>query len=395
MALPENRGMESTEQAGPFAASSGATSRGGDSTPSPDVSPPQVPGDVAPDAHGPRRWFRSAMLWMLVLLVTFCMLVYQRRTGPTYPYRGSVAVEGRSLGFELIRSEESTRDARVSIPDPGANFTASLFYRRYPTAEAFVEVPMRRESADVTSDGNAVGPETMGTGAAGRPSQVLVAELPRQPAAGKLEYFIEIWKQPSMGAPTVPADPEVAGTPRVLSLPSRTPIATIGGAEHRNIVIRFKDPVPAAVLLPHILFMLVAILFGIRAGIAAMLAPRSMHGYAWLTLAGLTIGGMILGPIVQKYAFGAYWTGFPFGGDLTDNKTLIMWGGWLVACLIVGWRFRPVRRSLMLQRGAVLAAAVVMIAAYLIPHSMRGSELDYAAVDAGADPAEAVGTSSP
>ena len=31
---------------------------------------------------------------------------------------------------------------------------------------------------------------------------------------------------------------------------------------------------------------------------------------AWLAFGTLTVGGMILGPIVQKHAFGAYWTGF-------------------------------------------------------------------------------------
>ena len=37
-------------------------------------------------------------------------------------------------------------------------------------------------------------------------------------------------------------------------------------------------------------------------------------------------------------------------------------------------------------------AALVMTVVYLIPHSMRGSELDFAAVDAGVPAAEAVGT---
>ena len=43
----------------------------------------------------------------------------------------------------------------------------------------------------------------------------------------------------------------------------------------------------------------------------------------------LAVGGFILGPLVQNYAFGELWTGVPFGWDLTDNKTLI-------ACDILG-----------------------------------------------------------
>ena len=40
---------------------------------------------------------------------------------------------------------------------------------------------------------------------------------------------------------------------------------------------------------------------------------------------------MILGPIVQYYAFGDLWTGIPFGWDLTDNKTLIALIFWILA----------------------------------------------------------------
>jgi hypothetical protein len=81
---------------------------------------------------------------------------------------------------------------------------------------------------------------------------------------------------------------------------------------------------------------------------------------------------MVLGPIVQKHAFVAYWTGIPFGWDLTDNKTLIAWLTWILACLLplsrAGWR-----------RALIIVAAVVTTAIYLIPHSVQGSQLDYAA----------------
>ena len=44
---------------------------------------------------------------------------------------------------------------------------------------------------------------------------------------------------------------------------------------------------------------------------------------------------MILGPLTQYYAFGALWTGFPFGIDLTDNKTLIALIGWIIAAFML------------------------------------------------------------
>jgi hypothetical protein len=114
-----------------------------------------------------------------------------------------------------------------------------------------------------------------------------------------------------------------------------------------------------------------------------------MRTQAWVALVGMTLGGMILGPIVQKYAFGAYWTGFPLGGDWTDNKMLVMWIVWIVACVVLGFGARPERKA---GRLVVLLAALVMTTVYLIPHSARGSELDYSKIDAGIDPAKAIET---
>ena len=87
----------------------------------------------------------------------------------------------------------------------------------------------------------------------------------------------------------------------------------------------------------------------------------------------LIIGGFILGPIIQHYAFGAFWTGFPFGHDLTDNKVLIAFIFWLAALVAVFKSKRPLRY--------VVIASVVTFIVFLIPHSLLGSELDYNEMD--------------
>jgi hypothetical protein len=138
----------------------------------------------------------------------------------------------------------------------------------------------------------------------------------------------------------------------------------------RAVVLRFRGDVPAALMLPHILFMFAAMLFSTRAGLAALTRHEKTGSYvAWT--AGLTsVGGMIFGPIVQYYAFGSFWTGVPFGWDLTDNKTLIAMIGWVAA-------FITTRRSKR-ARGWVLGASILMLVTFLIPHSLLGSQLDYA-----------------
>jgi hypothetical protein len=170
---------------------------------------------------------------------------------------------------------------------------------------------------------------------------VLLGFLPHQPIAGKLDYRVVL----------------ESGGERV-SLPER-------GA----IVTRFRGDVPGVFLLPHILLMFVGLLLSTRAGLEALVPGSDTRKLALWAFGLLTVGGMIFGPIVQYYGFGDLWTGVPFGWDLTDNKTLIfviLWG-WAI---YAGRGGRDARK-------AVLVAAVVTLAVYLIPHSVLGSEFDY------------------
>ena len=110
-------------------------------------------------------------------------------------------------------------------------------------------------------------------------------------------------------------------------------------------------------------------LFAMRTGIEALRPKSNPRKLALWTTGFLIAGGMILGPLVQKFAFGKFWTGFPLGSDLTDNKTLIAVIAWIVA-IIAGRGGKP-------ARGWVLAAVIILLAVYFIPHSLFGSELDY------------------
>lgn len=280
------------------------------------------------------------IIWILAVMLMAASVIYQRMTGPTHPKRGSFEAGGATHTYRLVRSGNSTTPAQVKIPDPGGETSATLEWRRYPTNDDFSLISM-------TSSGG-----------------FLTGNLPRQHAAGKVEYSVTL--QTPEGEIHLPSEAE------------------------NTVILRYKDPVPATVLIPHIFLMFFAVLFGIRTGLSAILAPSGMRWSAWTTLAGMTIGGMVLGPIVQKYAFGAYWTGWPFGGDLTDNKVLVMWIVWIIACATIG--FKPLKKE-WIGRILVVAAAAVMTVVYLIPHSMRGSELNYEALDSGTEASQAIETS--
>jgi hypothetical protein len=286
-----------------------------------------------------KRKALGVSLWILAILLMFSAAIYQRLTGPTHKLRGSFEESGQTYKYRLLRSEITTKHARIAIPDPGSCSAGRLWYKRYATADSFSPLPLLPDEDQ------------------------LAARLPAQPPAGKLEYYLEI--ACSGGAHRIPEEGD------------------------GNVIIRFRGDVPAYALLPHVLLMFFSVLFGIRCGLAALFGRQEMRRLAWITLFGMTLGGMILGPIVQKYAFGAFWTGVPFGYDLTDNKMLIMWLVWLVACFVLGFKPRGREKA---ARMAVIAATMIMIIVYLIPHSMHGSQLDYDKLDQGVPASEAIGS---
>jgi hypothetical protein len=114
-------------------------------------------------------------------------------------------------------------------------------------------------------------------------------------------------------------------------------------------------------------------LLSTRTGLEYFNQGKKFKSLTLLTFIFVIIGGFIFGPIVQKYAFGAFWTGFPFGHDLTDNKILIGFIGWLLA-LVALYKFKNPKRW-------IVFASILMFIIFLIPHSLLGSELDYNELD--------------
>jgi hypothetical protein len=262
----------------------------------------------------------SLMLWVLTIILTLATSVYQRRTGPTKPVRGSVEVADETIRYHLIRTHETGTDAAVRIKVEKPEITGIYKYRRYKSHDEWTEAPMIRDG------------------------EYLVAHIPDQPPAGKVMYDIFL---------------EHSG------------VRTQLNSDH--VIIRFKGHVPAVYLVPHIIFMLFAMIFSMRTGFEAIFRRHNTYLFAWLTVIFLFIGGLVFGPIVQKFAFGDYWTGWPFGTDLTDNKTAVAMIFWLIALYKV-YKNRQ-------ERVWVIIASVLLLLVYMIPHSMMGSEIDHTLVE--------------
>ncbi len=260
---------------------------------------------------------KTIILWIIAFLITAASAIYQRATGPTYPLKGETSLSGTRIEYELNRSHGGDDDHKVAIEVPDEAISGILYYKRYKTDDKWSPLEMKREG------------------------DKLAGYLPGQPPAGKLQYYLKL----SDGENT-----------------ARVP-------EFRDIVIRFKGAVPDWVMIPHVIFMFSAMLISTRTGLQAIFTERNIRVYTWWSTILIFIGGLIFGPIVQKFAFNELWAGIPFGIDLTDNKTLIAFLGWLVA-LIAVYRSRN-------PRPFVIGAAALTLIIFLIPHSMLGSELDY------------------
>ncbi|PLX17850.1 MAG: hypothetical protein C0599_13245 [Salinivirgaceae bacterium] len=257
------------------------------------------------------------LIWVAAIVITLSAAIYQRMTGPTYPLRFKTEVNGEAYKFKLTRSASIGKGCTVEIPANENVAKAKIVYRKYPGNFKYDTLSMNKDTATWN------------------------VQLPVQPAAAKLEYFALLYNENGK---------------------------LLFENSDNTAIVRFKGDVPAIVLTPHIILMFLAMLFSTAAMLMAVFKFGNFRLTSFVTLGLLAVGGLILGPIVQHYAFGEAWTGWPYGKDLTDNKTLITAIFWIGAVVL------NIKKP---RRWAVIIAAVVLLAVYSIPHSARGSEFDH------------------
>lgn len=272
-----------------------------------------TPVSVSKKSIKEKLWF----LWLIAFILMAATLYYQRTTGPTNEKRITVNFGDNEYKFKFLRSWGGEKDCPIILEVPDTSVKAALYFKRYKVVEDYKEVIFERNNSTLT------------------------AFLPHQPPAGKLEYFI-VFKDSAGNKKPVSGDD--------------------------TVIIRFKGDVPLAILLLHIFFMFFGMWLSNITGLLALFKNKLFVKYAVFTAIFLFIGGFIFGPIVQKYAFDVYWSGFPFDTDLTDNKHLISFGVWAIAILF----------SLKNPKYYLgIIAAIILIITFAIPHSAMGSEYDY------------------
>ncbi|MCK9281671.1 MAG: hypothetical protein M0P71_13680 [Melioribacteraceae bacterium] len=264
---------------------------------------------------------KNLILWLIAFIITVSSAIYQRLTGPTYPISGEAKISNSEIQFKLDRSHGGEGDHIITIDVSDKDIKGNLVWKRFKSHDQWENQEM------VYKEGK------------------LLGILPHQPPAGKIIYHIELSKNNM-----------------AIHIPN----------DEQNI-IRFKGDVPIWILIPHVIVMFGAMLVSTRAGLEILNQQNSLDKLVAWTLALAILGGLIFGPIVQYFAFGALWTGVPFGWDLTDNKTLIAVIVWVIAWFKMKNSDNPYL--------VALIASVVMLIVFLIPHSVLGSEIDHTKIN--------------
>lgn len=284
-----------------------------------------------PDVTDRRPLIRSLSLWLLSIIVSVLCFTYQDRTGPTYPLEGTFPTQRGRVHFKFLRSETIGNDLKVLLVDPlPEGLTGHVKYRRFKSNDDWATLQFKSGVFAFSRRGRS---ETV---------QGIGAELPTlKERAGKYEYFVYVDD----------------GRGDEVSITGEKPIHA-----------RYKADVPAWVLILHIVVIFASMTLAARSMLEALADGR----FKWMlqaTVASLLLGAFVLGPLVQWYAFGVWWSGIPFGYDWTDNKVLAELIFWLFALLVN----RGDRRN----RWSVYTAGILTLIVYFIPHSIFGSEYDY------------------
>ena len=137
---------------------------------------------------------RLTIVWVISIIFTLIIIVYQKTTGPTYPLK----VTYEEIKIKLPRSSTTDKDCKIVISESVKFDNAYLLWKYYPGTYNYDTLQFTLKDS------------------------IWEAILPTQPSAGKLEYHI------------ITQNSE-----------------TVFDTKDQPAIIRFKDSVPALVLIPH------------------------------------------------------------------------------------------------------------------------------------------------
>ena len=104
---------------------------------------------------------KQTIFWILAVVITIATVIYQRKTGPTYPVDRNIEIGATIIEASLPRSHGGSTDSEIAITVPGDDIEGLIIYKRYKTADPHDTVRMVMQG------------------------QELIGFLPNQPPAGE------------------------------------------------------------------------------------------------------------------------------------------------------------------------------------------------------------------
>ena len=128
---------------------------------------------------------KKFLLWTLAFIITLFAAYYQRKTGPTYPKRVNVTINNTLCELKLTRSISLTERPEIKLNIRDTSVKAVAWYKRFRSEDEYQPVAFNYKVYPVHSFVmNRIFRMTEEKG--------LFANIPVQPAAGKLQYYVEI-----------------------------------------------------------------------------------------------------------------------------------------------------------------------------------------------------------
>ncbi len=258
--------------------------------------------------------------------LTLFVLGLARVTGPNFRFTVSLEGEGWSLSHKAPRVITDAERPELVLRQGGRpEAVKSVRLLGYDVKKGSRAVTIVRGAAVTAPDGG----------------RQWVFPIERLPWAGKFRYVFRAGQ----------AD----GTEKVLDR---------GG---EPLTVRFRGDVPDLLTVLHILPMFLGFYCVILSALDSLTffrgvePKRSPHrtglaGWIWMA-----IGGVPIGMLMNRFAFGVYWEAWPFGADVTDNKTQALLLLYALALLASRKGRRP---------WLIPLASLTVLAVYLIPHSI-------------------------
>lgn len=278
--------------------------------------------------------------WRILVAIIFTLLLlgFARKTTTVQSVHKTVEKSGILIDHNTVPKKIGDGDAVISVKVIGAK-EVKLFYKIENGEFRSVNMGLKEGESDL-----------------------FVAFIPYQKKGTQAWYYIEARKQ-------------IGDTKLTVSLPDKN------SPNFKPILLKFEGNVPPYIIVSHVFCNFAGIFFSVLAIFSTVDLMRGKSTlkksvlFSLLTFIFLFTGFLLVGSALNSFAFGVMWEAFPFGSDITDNKSQIILLFWVVTLFLVkGTIFgKDPSKNLVSEKTystMVIISFVVTVIMYLIPHSI-------------------------